>query len=119
MDVLVNYTESEYDSCSKGQSDFAVHNPETDKASICRGCQKHSEQVLCENAYYCRRAFDTGKSDAATSIEIINGYTLTAELLDGKVYLHANNSTIGGYGDSWLLGVMTFDEEGKFKGKQF
>jgi len=53
-------------------------------------------------------------------IELSNGYTIIAESTpDGKVYLYAKNPEIGEYGDSWQLGVMTFDEEGKFKGKQF
>ena len=53
-------------------------------------------------------------------IELSNGYVITAEQTpDGQVYLSAKNPEIGEHGDSWLLGIMTFDEDGRFNGKQF
>ena len=53
-------------------------------------------------------------------IELSNGYVITAEPTpDGTIRLSAKNPEIGEHGDSWLLGIMTFDEDGRFNGKQF
>jgi len=91
-----------------------------ERMDICEDCEKYSDMHLCENMPHCRRAFNVGKSTPVTSIKVSNGYTIIAESSsDGNVHLSAKNPDIGEHGDSWLLGVMTFDEEGRFNGKKF